>query len=223
MADACADCPDYIRSAVREPVAVVLGQVRSVKAIANLFNNALAGISDIPLQAVCDIVDAIPVPPVLDLTEILDVLLCPLTPVAVAVDPTLLATLDPTEQFRLIQDTFRRFLIRLVADYENALLSLISNTVNIAKRLFEDLKRINLDAILLVKAIAITEFVETTCPEEFVDGPYDELDEELENFDLTGFVPTTDLDPDVEALVLKLGEGETKLEAWRFAATTTFI
>jgi hypothetical protein len=225
MADACTDCPEYIRSAVRRPVQDALDQVRSVKNITQFLNAAIAGKVGNAAASVAAVIATIPLPPVLDVSEIVSTITCPLTPVALALDPTLLAALDPRVVVQPLQNTFAQFVRDLMRSYDDALEALAeASVVSIIRRVFDDIKNINFDAANLAKAIAITAYVETTCPEEYADGPYQDLDAELTDFTLDkGFVPVDQLEDDVRDVMLELGEGELKIAAWREAATFSAV
>lgn len=219
MADACSLCPNYITEATRAPVAAALGQVRSVKKRAASINVALKGLVGTAAADVATIVALIPVPPVLDLTQIVSIIACPLTPLALALDAGItLANLDPKEVYRLVQRTIAKFTAKINADFEAGLESLASAKVVLpAKRFLDDLLRINLSATLLAEAVTIVAFVKTTCPEEFAAGPYQEFEDEITDFSLDGVVPSG-LDSDVDGLLTGLQTGETQIGAWRVLA-----
>lgn len=218
--DACTNCPDYISAAVEAPVRFALGQVRTIKKRTKFVNDALRGKVAAVQSAVQALVDDIPVPPVFDLSEILATFTCPLTPVAIALDPSLLVQFDPRTLWKRIQDQFRAFLSQLVSDYENGLSTVEGfDIVKIAKAYFEDLKRTEFDTTAFVKAVAISAYVLGICPITHAAGVYAEFDAEVADFDLFGFIPIESLDDDVRDFMLVLMEGETKLEAWRIAAT----
>lgn len=218
--DACTNCPDYISAPVEAFVSRSLEQVRTIKKRTRLVNEALRGKVAAVQAAVQAIVDDIPVPPVFDLSEILDTFTCPLTPVAIALDPSLLVQFDPRTLWKRIQDQFRAYLSRIMSDYENALAAVEGfDLVKIGKNYFEDLKRTEFDAAAFAKAVAISAYVLGICPITHAAGVYAEFDEEITDFDLNGFIPIDSLDDDVRDFMLVLMAGETKLEAWRIAAT----
>lgn len=220
--DACTNCPDYISAAVEAPVRFALGQIRTIKKRTRFMNDALVGkITGPYIAAVQTVVDAIPVPPVFDLAELLNTFTCPLTPVAIALDPSLLVQLDPRTLWKRVQDTFLAYNATLVALYEGGLEALPEgpDLVKIAKAYFEDLKRTEFDEETFAKAVAISAYVLAICPITHAAGVYAEFDAEITDFDLSGFIPIDSLNAVVRDFMLVLMEGETKLEAWRIAAT----
>lgn len=219
--DACTNCPDYISAPVEAAVAFALGQVRTIKKRTAYINAALVNKITGPLQAAVQaVVDAIPVPPFFDLSEILATFTCPLTPVAIALDPSLIVQLDPRTIWKRIQDQFRSLLSQLTADYENGLSTVEGfDLVKIGKNYFEDLKRTEFDSNAFIKAVGISAYVLAICPITHAAGVYAEFDVEITDFDLSGFIPIDSLDAAVRDFMLVLMEGETKLEAWRIAAT----
>lgn len=218
--DACTNCPDYISAPVEAAVAFALQQVRTIKKRTRLVNEALRGKMAAVQAAVQALVDDIPIPPFFDLSEILATFTCPLTPVAIALDPSLLVQIDPRTIWKRIQDQFRSLLSQLTADYENGL-SVVEgfDLVKIGKNYFEDLKRTEFDATAFAKAVGISAYVLAICPITHAAGVYAEFDAEITDFDLSGFIPINSLNDDVRDFMLVLMEGETKLEAWRIAAT----
>lgn len=215
MADACSLCPNYITAAVQKPVEEALGQVRSVKRRAQSVNAALKGIVGSAVADIAGVVSLIPIPPILDIPEIISIIACPLTPLALALDATLIANLDPRELYGLVQKQIVQFTKDVIKNYEEGLKLLGSfKVVGIAKRFLEDLLRINLDAVLLAEATAIAVFVQATCPEEFEDGPYQAFLDEITDFSLDGVVPST-LDSDVSGVLTQLQVGDTQISAWK--------
>lgn len=218
--DACTNCPEYISAPVERVIENALNQVRTIKKRTDLINAALKDAAAATTAAVATVVAAIPVPPVFDLPEILETFKCPLTPVAIGLDPSLLVQFDPRTLWKRIQDGFRGYLSDIVADYESGLQALDgSEFVALAKNYFEDLKRTEFDAVAFAYAVGISAYVLGVCPITHADGVYAEFDDEITDFDLLGFVPIDSLIPDVLPLITALGEGETKIEAWRIAAT----
>ena len=222
MADACEDCPPFIRTAVEAPVVEATRNIRAIKQMSNFLNEALKTLVEDLQSKIATVVAAIPLPPIVDLGFVVDLLTCPLTPVAVALDPVILAALDPEALWKQAQGAFQAYLSQIVSDYENALADLQEfNVVKLAKQYYEDLKRIALDVEVLAFAVAITEYVKVTCPDEFANGPYQEFEDEVDGFTLAGlFVPVDELDPEVVDTMLELGAAEAIFEAWRVLATS---
>ena len=218
--DACTDCPDYISNAVEAPISFSLQQVRTIKKRSTLIQAALRGIVG-PIQAaVQSAMDAIPIPPVFDLSEIINTFTCPLTPVAINLDPSLITQFDPRTLWKQIQDQFTAHLSKITFDYEGTLATLEgADVVRIAKAYYEDMKRTEFDSGAFQYAVAVSVYVLGVCPITHAAGVYAEFDEEVTDFDLTGFVPILSLEAEVRDFMRVLNEGELKLEAWRIAAT----
>ena len=218
--DACTACPDYIKAMVEAPVALSLRQIRAIKKRTLQVQAALRGIVG-PIQAAVQAaVDAIPVPPVFDLSAILNTFTCPLTPVALNFDLTLVTQFDPRTVWKMMQDTFLPHLAQIIFDYESTLATLEgADVVKIAKTYYEDMKRTEFDDGAFEYAVAVSAYVLGVCPVTHAEGVYAEFDAEVQDFDLTGFVPILSLEDEVRDFMLVLNAGELKLEAWRIAAT----
>lgn len=218
--DACSNCPDYIRAPVEKVMENALEQVQIIKKRTAFINEALKDVTAAVTSTVQAVVDDIPLPPVFDLSELLNTFKCPLTPVALTLDPSLLVKFDPTTLWKRVQEGFRGYLSEIVANYEADLQGLAgADVVALAKNYFEDMKRTEFEEIAFAYAVAISAYVLGVCPITHANGIYAEFDAAVADFDLTGFVPILTLDPPVRDLILVLGEGETKIEAWRIAAT----
>jgi hypothetical protein len=219
MADPCTDCPEYVKATVRAPVQLALDQLKSIIKLSDAVNEVLDSIASGIAAQVGLVVDAIPDPPLLDLSEITDLLTCPLTPIALFLNPTDLAALDPRELFTRTQAILVDYIEQIISDYETALAALTdASVVAIAKRYFDDLKRIQLDAVNYGRAIGITAFVETTCPEEFDLGPYAEFDALSSTITLDDLIPDS-LGVNAKALMDELQRAENKFLAWRALST----
>lgn len=222
---ACSDCPDLVVATIAAQVQRTLDKVRRIKEVTRSFNLLLAQIGDKILDDLNDLVGLIPDPPVLDISDIVDYFLCPLTPVALEIDLTLLQNMDP----RLIAVRVRRILkdetARVIALYDAALRKLRSyDLVKILQRYIAEVYRamgdalefileypINLGRALLVKAM---------CPAIYADGqwPFQALVTELQDWSFDGVVPSG-IDARAEGVVRLVAQAEVKLLAWKNVAT----
>lgn len=219
----CDDCPDFIKSAVRAPVQLALDQLLAIKKLTNALDVVLNDISSGVAATLTAVVDAIPDPADFGLTAILDTLTCPITPIALFLNPTDLALLDPRELYKRLQGTIEAHIEKIIADYDAARTALADfNVIEIAKRSFDDLKRIELDAVNYARALAITVAVKGLCLEEFAEGPYDEFEAESTGFTLSDLVPDS-LGTNAKALLDELQRAENKFLAWRLLSTAPVV
>ncbi|RKX63112.1 MAG: hypothetical protein DRP42_08005 [Tenericutes bacterium] len=216
---ACTPCPDYIKFAVRRPVSDALAQVNAIKKLTTALNAAMTGLMGDVKDAVAAVVDAIPAPPAFDLSEMLDLITCPLTPVAIGLNPALLASIDPRELFRLVQQQFNAYISEIRKNYEDALQALQEwNVVRILKQYLEDLKRVEFDEADFLVAGAIVIYVKAVCPDdEYLDGPYQAFEEAVTGWSLDGLIPTG-LDSDVNDVMLELNRAEATFALWKALA-----
>lgn len=231
MADACTPCEDFIVQAVRRPVQDALNKVLAIKELTNAVNVATdAFVTDVS-GAMDAIVSAIPDPPVVDLSFITGIITCPLTPIVVlgqdsVVDLTpaemaaVLAGLDPREIWKNVQRQFKAYLLKIRKDYEDALRELTEwGVIKVVKRYYEDIKRIRFPAKELAVATALCAYVTAVgCSDEYENGPYAQFEEEITTFSLSGVLPSG-LSGDTLAVAQKLNEAETKFAGWRALAT----
>ena len=219
---ACVDCPDYIKATVAKPVEKALGQVRSVKKVTESFNAIVADFTDSLVQEIVSdltaVVNAIPDPPTLALGDVVSLITCPLLPIAIGLDPSLLSGMDPLSIINRIKATLKDYIEDITRDYEKALKVLSSwQNINIGKRFFEDLKRVNLSVVVLAEASLLSAFVKSVCSDIYTGSVYEDFDNEMSDFSVTGILPVN-LSETFQPVMTKLQEAEVKLGAWRLLA-----
>jgi hypothetical protein len=82
----CGMCPDLVLGTIAQDVTRTLDRVRRLKSIVNAMNAFLSENVEVVLSAVRAFASSIPVPPLLDVREIVKILSCPLTPQAVIIE-----------------------------------------------------------------------------------------------------------------------------------------
>lgn len=215
----CDGCPDYIKAAVAKPVSDALAQVRAVKFVVNGFNASVRQFTDEVIASVTSgisvLVGELPNAPALAPGDIIGLLTCPITPIALALDPAVLANLDPARVVELVKQSMSDYITELVKWWEDSLVALATwPSVKVFKQFFDDLRRVQLDTTLLVKATATSAAVRALCIGFYETGPFEEFDEEMADFSVVGLIPSTVSSTVVDALV-QLQAGELKIQAWR--------
>jgi hypothetical protein len=81
----CGACPDFIMSALTEDCWDTLNRVVKLKRIVHLLNNLAQSLTDDFLNQLDLLVETIPLPPVIDIRQIVGAVTCPLTPQALVV------------------------------------------------------------------------------------------------------------------------------------------
>ena len=216
-------CPDYIKGACRRPVEIALSQVLTLQKRVTAINEALTGVIGDTAAEVAAVVALLPLPPgwpipLLSLADIIDLLTCPLTPAALALEPALLTNMDPSEIYTRVQDVMGRYAQQVNRSYEEGLDALDPQALSPLRRFYRDLRRINLDAVTFAEAVALTVYVKAVDPTEFSEGPYEEFEETITGFSVTGFVPSG-LSADVDGAMVELLGGQAVVTGWRVLAT----
>jgi len=215
----CGSCPDYIKATVSKPVEDALAQVRAVKAVVNGFNAAVRQFTDEVIASVTsDIgiaVGELPAAPTLAVGDIIGILTCPITPIALGLDPTILANLDPSRVVEMLKAAMSDYINGLVKAWEDTLISLPTwPSIRVFKQFFDDLRRVQLDATLLAKATALSASVKALCLDFYQSGPFEDFDDEISDFSVVGLVPST-VSSTVKDALTQLQAGEAKIQAWR--------
>lgn len=212
---ACGTCPDAVTFTLRSKVEIALDQVRSIKELSFNYNRALQDVAGLAEGVVASIAAAIPDVPGLDFGDILGYLTCPLTPLALALgNLNEFTELDPRVQLARLRGLIRAEIEYARRGFEDALAQIdFRNVVDIARKYVNEFLRIRFDAVAFAEAVVITATVYAVCGEdEYVEGPYLDFANEVQDFSLTGGVPSS-LDVNVAAIVQRLLEAETKFTA----------
>ena len=228
----CATCPDPVKAVLRRRVAGDLARVRAVKYATTALNRALTElankISD-DLVALIAMVGNIP-EPVIDLSELIAWLTCPLLPIALLEDPSLkndlFHVLDPEIQKQKLKSMLKAYVEDLSRIYDEALRRLNSyDLIRLAKKYLDELRRIDLDAESFARSLIITAtiaglgVVDPGCAVEYNAGPYAAFALETSTFVFTDLYPSG-FDPQVAAVMDQLAEAERKLSGWRLLIIT---
>lgn len=211
----CESCPDSVTFTLRDIVQAELDKVRAIKSLSDVVSNALRDVAALAINVIDTALDAIPVLPGLDFSEIFEYLTCPLTPLALGVDFAEFAdALDPTVQLQRLKSLGKSLLAKARRDYESILAeSDYSQVIALARRYSGEFTRIKFDVVSFTKAIVISATVLAVCGQgEYEEGPYLEFANEISTFSLTGGVPSN-VDVNVSALLQRLIEAETRLKA----------
>ena len=211
----CESCPDGVTFTLRDIVQAELDKVRAIKSLSNVVSRALQDVADLAITTIDVALDAIPVLPGLDFTELFEYLTCPLTPLALAVDfDGTFAQLDPTVQLQRFKSLGKALLNKARRDYELLLkTSDYHQVINLARKYANEFTRMKFDAVSFAKAIVISATVLAVCGEgEYTEGPYQDFANEITNFSLTGGIPS-DIDGNVAALLQRLIEAEVRFKA----------
>ncbi len=218
----CSDCPIIVVETIAFTVRRMLAQVRALKALVDGHNAILAAIADKIVDDLNVLVDLIPDPPLLDLTDIAAYLTCPLTPLAVA---NILIAGDP----RVIAMELRRLAskanISIQANYLIALRALTSaELVFIVQRFVREVFRVVGDITAFSRlyplALANCAYVRVACPTTYEDPqyPFKALVEELTDWSFNGLLPSG-IDQKAEEVCGLVARAELKLMTWREAGT----
>lgn len=222
---ACTDCPDIVVATIAAQVQGTLDKVRRIKWVTQSFNQLLAQFGDKIVDDLNGLVDLIPDPPLLDLSDIVDYFLCPLTPIALEIDLTLLQNMDP----RLVAVRVRRILkdetARILLLYDEALRALASyDLVAVMRRYLAEVYRAMGDAFAFIAEYPINIsralLVKGLCPAIYADSrwPFKALVDEVSDWSFDGVIPTG-IDVRAEAPLRLLARAEVKLLSWRTVAT----
>ena len=218
----CANCPDAVIVVLRNIVQAELDKVRSRKNITSLFSRALTDLAGLADAAVLAALNAIPTVTLIDFSDIIAYLTCPLTPLALGLDDTgALTSLDPRVQLRRLQNLFKAQIDKARRDFEDFLDAASTNQIiALARRYANELVRQRFDPVSFAKAILVSSTVLSVCGlTEYQAGPYQAFANEIVDFSLVGGVPAN-LDNNVAALVQKLVSAEAAFKAQLAAITT---
>lgn len=222
---ACTDCPDLVVSTIAAQVQGTLDKIRRIKWVTTSFNRLLAQIGDKVVDDLTTLIDLIPDPPVLDISDIVDYFLCPLTPLALEIDPSIFANMDP----RQIAVRIRRIVKNVTADvirlYNEALRLLRSyDLVRIMQRYVAEIYRAMGDAFEFIAEYPINVgrslTVQVLCPDIYNNPrwPFKALVAEISNWSFDGIIPTG-IDPRAAGNVRLVAQAEAKLLQWKALGT----
>jgi hypothetical protein len=228
----CATCPPAVKSVLRRRVRSDLYRVRAIKEMTTAVNRLITDLTDkvtADLTALIKLVGDIP-SPVIDISEIINWLTCPLLPLAILEDPRVgqaaFDALDPKLQKQLLLSMLAAYVDDLDRIYREGLAALQSyDLIRYLQKYLDELRRLDLDAESFARSVTICATVfglgraDSGCMQEYEDGPYNEFVEEISTFSFTGLYPSG-FDPNVTAIMDHMAEAEAKLKAWRLIIVT---
>jgi hypothetical protein len=219
------NCPQIVLDTVAANVGVTLARINQMKYLTTMFDRLFVQV----LVSITDDLDAwigrIPIPPTFDLSEIIAFLTCPMTPLAVSIDPSILATQDPRLTYMLITKELKATVRNVIGAYEAdtarlqsaVLVQLIQKYVREIQRTLGDPYQFAIDYPLTLGYVT---FVEETCPEIYANPlyPYQAFVEAISDWSFDGVLPSG-ISPSVQGVVDKVAEAETRIQAWRTLLT----
>lgn len=221
----CDTCPELVVGTIAREVQRTLDKVRRIKALTTAFNRLFSEIADKILDDLDALVDLIPAPPVLDISDIVAYYTCPLTPVALEIDLTILQKMDPREVGVRIRRIMREEGNAVIALYEEAVRRLESyDLVRLVRKYIQEVYRVMEDAAAFVLEFPINAgralLVKVLCPDIYEDSrrPFKALVEELTDWSFDGILPSG-IDERGKDAVRILATAESKLLAWRTVGT----
>lgn len=222
----CPGCPQQVVEAVASRVQETLDQVRRVKYLTTAFARFFGELADNIQEDLSFLVDIIPTPPVLNISDITAYYTCPLTPIALLVENA--ATMQAMDPRRVVQRAialYRGQINRILADYEEVIRRLQSyNLIQMARRYLAEIRRVlkNFDEFVVDLGVRLgyCGYVKATCPALYASSyyPFSALVHEVSDWTFDGVLPSG-IDKRAEAVMRTLSEAEVKLMAWRTIAT----
>ncbi len=221
----CDTCPELVVGTIAREVQRTLDKVRRIKALTTMFNRLFGEIADKIQDDLEALVALIPTPPILDISDIVAYYTCPLTPVALEIDLTILQKMDPREVGVRIRRIMREEANAVIRLYEEAVRLLKSyDLVRMVRTYLRELYRVMEDASAFILEYPINAgraaLVKVLCPDIYASSsrPFKALIDELTTWSFDGILPSG-IDERGRAIVRTLARGEAKLLAWRSVGT----
>ncbi len=221
----CDTCPEVVVGTIAAEVQRTLDKVRRIKYLTTVFNrlfSELAGKIEDDLSA---LIDLIPTPPVLDISDIVAYYTCPLTPIALEIDTTVFQNMDPRLAAVRLRRVMQAETNAVIALYEEAVQSLRSYTVvRLIRKYVQEVYRTMEDAAAFVLEYPInlgrSILVRELCPDIYDSDarPFKALVEELQDWTFDGILPAG-VNSEAESVIRILATGEARLLAWRTLGT----
>jgi hypothetical protein len=215
---ACSNCPDAVVAVLRTKVRSELNKLSAIVSMTAFFNDAIGSTAGVAVADTQSAVDAIPVASALSPLDILEYVLCPLTPLALGLDGIQdLVSGDVNTQTKKVQGLSKGNVDRARREYEKALKNSPNDKLIRQARKYEQrLRQIGFDANSFAEAVVITATVQSVCDADEFDDVFLQFAQLAQNFSFTGGVPAT-LDQNLAALIQRLSQGEAKFAALRDA------
>lgn len=221
----CDTCPELVVGTIAREVQRTLDKVRRIKALTTMFNRLFGEVADKIQDDLEALVALIPAPPVLDISDIVAYYTCPLTPIALEIDLTIIQKMDPREVGVRIRRIMREEANAVIRLYEEAVRLLKSyDLVRLLRAYLREMYRVMEDASAFILEYPINAgraaLVKVLCPGIYADQsrPFKPLIDELTNWSFDGILPSG-VDERGQAIMRTLARGEAKLLAWRTVGT----
>jgi len=211
----CATCPDPVLSTLRTKIQGYYRNIQNIEAFTVFFENiGDLNITQELVTKVSNLVSQIPDPFLPDISEIYKYLTCPLTPFALAIDPTKLSALDPEALFRGVLNLYRDYAGEVFENFVNQLEQLAEwQVIRIFFGFIQAIKRMRFDTEQFVEGILIAGLVEATCAETYRDSVFASYTEIAASFNISNFTPVG-LTGIEKQLASSLGEAAVKFAGW---------
>jgi hypothetical protein len=217
----CSYCPEPVLSTLREYITDTYKALRDVKKLATILKVAATSITAEALAALKIIVDAIPLPLVLNPIDILKYLTCPLTPLAIFIDPTLINQIDPRTLIARIRAQLAAYVAEIEDNFEEALRKLsVWTTIKTIREFVKACFRGVLGSPLkILDALLICGLVQATCPKVYEGSIFKDYMDIFTTFDTSSVFPLpSDFSGPLREACALLGEAYVKIAAWTIVA-----
>jgi hypothetical protein len=205
-------------------VGIVQPQLDALLAVKKLVDSLKVMEVNFDTGMTVDITDAlanIPVIPVPNLGTVLSYLTCPLTPLALVVDPSKFSGLDPRAALAQIRKMYGEQIQQAVNNYIRCLdASVHFRMINRLQYVIVEWRRLKLDPTALAKAVVITATVKATCgyTATSVFGRFEEI---MRTFALGSHGLPADIGPKVLSALIPLMAGEQMLDMLQLSITAS--
>lgn len=222
----CSNCPAQVINVIAGQVSDILGRVERMQELTVNFNAAFLRTLTVTIQDDLNAwIAAIPLPPVIDLTSILAYLTCPLTPLALNIDPLLLANMDPRQLYYLLVDEWNQTAIDVNAAYIQSTANLNSaRLIQFAQLYMQELYQTMGDPfefqLNLATATGYTAYISQVCPDLYINPqyPFAAFTAAITDFTFNGLLPNG-IDPAVLPVLNMVVEAETRILGWKTLLT----
>ena len=230
---ACSDCPQFIISPIASDVQQTLNRILEIQWVTSSFSpvlqRVLSSVNTALDKDLRTLISLIPDPPVIDLSAIVGMLLCPLTPVSLGLDPELVAAMDPQQVLVRLRRVLKAEADLVVRNYNAAVLALpTASVIKIMRDYMKELHRAMGDASDFAAnypvAVGLAAVVQAVCPDIYADTawPFQALVEAVSNWSFDGVLPTG-LPLDAQVAVTLVAQAEAKLLTWTTLAASVAV
>jgi hypothetical protein len=226
-------CPAQVIDVLANQASDLLGQIQRIVQLTYNFNGAFLQMLVVKVTDDLDAwIAAIPLPPTVSLTAILEYLTCPLTPLSLLENPGLwgpgpidytaiLSNTPPGDLYRQLTQQWRQSAKAVRVAYEKSTAALNSAFLVQFMRMYKrELNQALGDpytfSLNLATALGNATYVSQVCPDIYQNPayPFAQLTEVLNTFTFDGFLPNG-FDPSVLPVLNKVIEAETRILGWQ--------